>query len=113
MTNVDEIVYYESILTEGMVLDGYISNPHGMRPAACAPLCEGFAMPHTVLCWIGHDLAEHLMKNTIEQRYSLIAAAEREFAWDVKEKSCYIASDYDTVLTSTRGKRQMTLCPAT
>ena len=96
-----------------MVLDGYISNPHGMRPGACAPLCESFAMPHTVLCGIGHDLAEHLMKNTIEQSYSLIAAAVREFAWDVNEKSCFIASDYDTVLASTRGKRQMTLCPAT
>ena len=68
------------------MLDGYISNPHGMRRGACAPLCEGFAMAHTVLCWVGHDLAEHLMKNTIEQRYSLIAAAEREFDWDVKRE---------------------------
>ena len=43
------------------------------------------------------------MKNPTEQRYSLTAATESEFARDVKEKLCCIASGYDTVLTSTRG----------
>ena len=41
------------------------------------------------------------MKNVTEQGYSLTAVAEREIALDVKEKLCYIASDYDTVLQST------------
>ena len=33
---------------------------------------------------------------------SLPPQREREFAWDVKGKLCYIASDYDTVLSSAR-----------
>ena len=60
------------------------------------PIYEGSALPHAVLGLVGHDLAEYSMKNP-------------EFAWDVKEKLCCIASDYGTVPTSTRGKRQMTL----
>ena len=52
------------------------------------------------------DPTEYEMKNTIEQGTSLTAAAEREFARDVKEKVCYIASSCDTVFTSTREKRQ-------
>ena len=47
------------------------------------------------------SLAEYSTKNLTEHGYSLTAAARREIARDVKEKLCYIASDYDTVLKST------------
>ena len=69
------------------------------------PIYEGFALHHAILSLADRDPAEYSMKNPTGQGYSVIAAAEREFARDVKEKLCYIASAYDTVLTSTRGKR--------
>ena len=87
------------------------------------PIYESLALHHAILRLAGRDPAEYSMKNSTEQGFSLTVVAEREFARDVKEKLCYIASDYDTVLTSTRGKRQenvmvwcrtkMVLCPRT
>ena len=62
--------------------------------------------PHAILRVAGCDLAEHFVKISIERGCSLTAAAERDFARDVKQILCYIASDNDTVLTSTRRKRQ-------
>ena len=51
------------------------------------PIYESSGSAPCLLRWVGHDLAEHSMKNLTEQGYSLTAAAEREFAWDVREKS--------------------------
>ena len=59
------------------------------------PIYESLALHHAIL------RAEYPMKNPTDQGYSLTTAAEKEFARDVKEKLCYIASDYDTVPTST------------
>ena len=70
------------------------------------PIFESLALHRAILRLVGRDLAEYPVENLTEQGCSLTAAAEREFAWDITEKLCFIASDYDTVLTSTRGKRQ-------
>ena len=39
---------------------------------------------------VGRGPAEYATKNLTEQGYSLTAAAEREFAWNVKEKLCFM-----------------------
>ena len=67
---------------------------------------ERFVLHHAILSLAGRDPAQCSMKSLAEQGYSLTAAAEREFARDVEEKLCCVASVYDTVLTSTSGKRQ-------
>ena len=50
------------------------------------PIYEGLALHRAILCLAGRDPAEYSMKNPTEQGYSLTAAAEREFARDVKER---------------------------
>ena len=104
MTYVDEIVYYESILTKGTVLEMVTSS--AWQAAGCA-VCAAHSAYLRRLCSATHrpllGWPRSCRAFDEEQGWSLTAAAEREFAWDVKEKLCYIASDYDTVLSSTRG----------
>ena len=67
------------------------------------PILEILALHHAILRSAGRDPAECSMKNTTEQGVLCHCRCREGFARNVKEKLCYIASNYDTVPTSTRG----------
>ena len=84
-------VLFVSVRTTGSVMET------GDGVSHVVPIYEGFALHHAILRLAGRDPAVYSM-NLTERGYSL-TAADREFARNVKEKLCCIASGYDTVLT--------------
>ena len=88
------LALYASGRTEGIVLDSGYGATHAV------PSTKGFAIPDAVLHLdlAGDNLTEYLTKILNERGYSFNTAADRDVVEDIKEKFCYVATDFDKEL---------------
>ena len=64
------------------------------------PVYDGYSLPHATerINVAGRDMTEYLMRILIERGYSFKTTAEREICRDIKEKLCFVATDFEETL---------------
>lgn len=64
------------------------------------PVYDGYSLPHATerIDIAGRDLTEYLMRILMERGYAFKTSAEREICKDIKEKVCFVASDFQETM---------------
>jgi len=86
-----QLALYASARTTGIVLN----IGHGI--CHIVPVYEGGTLPHAThrMSVAGHDLTQYLVKLLYHRGYEFLTSAEVEIVRDIKEKCCYVASNFD------------------
>lgn len=64
------------------------------------PVYDGCSLPHATerIDIAGRDLTSYLMRILMERGYSFNTSAEREICRDIKERLCFVAEDFTSLM---------------
>ena len=84
------LALYSNGRTDGLVLDSGHSATHSV------PIYEGYALPYCTyrIELGGKDVTKRLAEKLVSSGYSFSTTAEMDVVRDIKEKLCYVSSDY-------------------